>query len=91
MFPQPDLTVFVLPNADVIANRAQGSEADRFEGNPREAAAYEAYALEYAKLHPSVIIRPTLATEGRSKINEVLMHAAFDRWIRPGPQHSSKG
>lgn len=81
-FPQPDLTVFILPSAEVITKRGAGSETDRFEGNPREMAAYEAYALEYAKAHPTSIIRPTLASEGQSKLDELLSHAVFTRWLR---------
>ncbi len=84
-FPQPDLTVFILPNAEVIAKRGEGSEIDRFEGNPREMAAYEAYAREYAKMHPTSIIRPTLATEGQSKLGELLGHAVLTRWIQAHP------
>ena len=76
-FPQPDLTVFILPTAEVIAMRGAGGETDRFEGNPEEIAAYEAYAEEYAKIHPTIIIRPILATEGVSKLKEVLVHAVF--------------
>jgi dTMP kinase len=81
-FPQPDLTIFILPNAEVIAKRGDGCEADRFEGNPRELAAYEAYAGEYAKTHPTIIIRPTPVTEDQSKLDEVLVHPVFRRWIR---------
>lgn len=80
-FPQPDLTIFILPSAEVIAKRGAGHEMDRFEGNPRELAAYEAYVADYAKMHSAVIVRPTLATEDRSKLDEVLVDAVFSRWL----------
>jgi dTMP kinase len=83
-FPQPDATVFVIPSAEVIASRGDGAEADRFEGNPEELAAYEAFAAEFGKTHPTVIIRPILATEGRSKLGEVLNCPIFSRWSRAG-------
>ena len=73
-FPQPDLTIFLLPSAEVVAKRGEGSETDRFEGNPMEMRAYDEYAQEYARVHPTLIVRPTLATEGQSKIGEVLAH-----------------
>jgi dTMP kinase len=73
-FPQPDLTVFLLPSAEVVAKRGEGSETDRFEGNPMEMRAYDEYAQEYARVHPTLIVRPTLAAEGQSKAGEVLAH-----------------
>lgn len=81
-FPQPDLTVFILPSAEVLDKRGGGAEADRFEGNPRELAAYKSYATEFSQKHPSVIIRADLATEGQSRIGEVVNHDVFARWIR---------
>ena len=39
-----------------------------------EMRAYDEYAQEYARVHPTLIVRPTLATEGQSKIGEVLAH-----------------
>lgn len=84
-FPQPDLTVFLLPDAEVIAKRGEGSEGDRFEGNPREMSAYEAYAIEYAKSHPTLIVRPTLATEGRSKVGDVFANETLSNWLRAHP------
>src|SRR5205823_4417041 len=39
-FPQPHMTVFLLPTPEVVARRGAGFEADRFEGNPAEVAAY---------------------------------------------------
>ena len=79
-FPQPDVTIFILPPAEVITKRGAGVETDRFEGDPQEIAAYEAYAAEFSKKHVTIIVRPTLATEGQSKANEVLNHGVFSRW-----------
>lgn len=79
IFPQPDLTVFILPTEEVVAKRGTGRETDRFEGDPEELAAYATYAEEYAKMHPTIIIRPILATEGVSKLQEVLVHDVFIR------------
>jgi len=80
-FPQPDLTVFLLPSTEVIATRGDGSEIDRFEGNPKELAAYESYAPMYSEEHTTIVIRPNLESEGKSKIGEVLSHSIFRRWL----------
>ena len=78
-FPQPDLVIFILPSAEVIAKRGDGTEVDRFEGNPEELAAYEAYAVEYAKTHSTVIVRPRPAKEDQSMLGDILVHSVFSR------------
>jgi dTMP kinase len=70
--PQPDLTIFVLPTAEVVAKRGAGHETDRFEGDSRELAAYEEYARQFTQSNPTLVIRPTLGTEGKSKLSEIL-------------------
>ncbi|MEY3775481.1 MAG: hypothetical protein RLZZ129_2261 [Verrucomicrobiota bacterium] len=80
-FPQPDLTIFILPDAEVVAKRGAGHETDRFEGNPEELKAYADYAEDYAKTHPTLILRPILATEGESKLSEVISHAIFHGYL----------
>jgi len=83
-FPQPDLTIFILPTAEVVAKRGAGPghETDRFEGDPAELTAYAIYSEEYAKVHPTIIIRPTLAAEGQSKVADVIMHQALAKWLQ---------
>src|SRR5882724_1757955 len=76
-FPQPHLTIFILPTPEVVARRGSTLETDRFEGDPAELSAYAAYAKRYAKTRPTITLRPTLATEGTSKLHEVLAHELF--------------
>ena len=75
-FIQPDLTVFLLPSAEVIQQRIRRARLDfgpdRFEGNAGEVTAYEKYAANYAGQHPTLILRPKLADEGRSLCPQVL-------------------
>lgn len=73
-FPQPDLTIFLLPSPAVVAARGAGIEADRFEGDPRELSAYETYAERFSESHPTLLIRPTLEDEHQSKLPLVLEH-----------------
>jgi dTMP kinase len=72
--PQPDLTIFLLPSPAVVAARGNGKEADRFEGDPREFSAYEAYAERFSKSYPTLFIRPTLEDEHQSKLPLVWEH-----------------
>lgn len=82
---QPDLTLFVIPSAGVIAARVkqanrdseQSGYADRYEGNPLERATYEAYATEFARHHPTLILRPMLANMNASLLPHVVDHPVF--------------
>ncbi len=64
LFPQPDLTVFILPTPALLACRLTASrEADRFEGNARELAAYDGYARRYSVTNRSMTLRPDIGRE----------------------------
>jgi dTMP kinase len=81
-FPQPDLTVFILPSQEVLVKRGEGVEADRFEGNSLESNAYERYAATYSESHPAITLRPNLLREGHSKASEVLESEVIKGWLQ---------
>ena len=81
-FPQPHLTVFLLPGPEVIMERGKGPERDRFEGNARELEAYEDYAREFAKTHPTMIMRPTRGQGPCAVFSEIMRHPVFEKLVR---------
>jgi dTMP kinase len=77
-FPQPDLTVFLIPTDEVIAARRRvDGEVDQFEGNPRELSAYRDYAASYGDTNPALLLEPTEQEEGQSKVGKVTNDTHF--------------
>ncbi len=63
-FRQPDLTIFILPSRELLDKRAKVDRGhDRFESHHSELTAYEEYARAFARLHQTLILRPTIGNE----------------------------
>lgn len=77
LFPQPDVTVFILPTPELLAKRlGTVREADRFEGNVRELAAYTEYAHAYSRTHVALTLRPGIGNESLSDDIAMLLRAS---------------
>jgi dTMP kinase len=74
---QPDLTVFIIPQQNLLDERmaeAEATEADAFEGNPMEREAYERFAVEYSRSHLTLVFQPSLANTRADIGAEVLAY-----------------